>query len=280
MSDPHLPLPNGTGRDLRFKQRLGRRSWLRKRQRRHRPEVLAALLDDIRTHGPDHIALGGDLINIALPEEFELARDWLTTLGPPQDVTLVPGNHDSYVANPAGLDLWRPWMTGDDGTTTFPFRRDRGPVSFIGLSTAVPKPPVLATGTLGPDQLARAEPLLQATKDRIRIVLIHHPVDNAASPRKALTDRTDLQAVLARTGADLVLHGHLHHAHMGLLQGPDRPIPVIGVPSASMIHDTDKGDPARWLDVQINGPRITITARGLTPDGFATLSRLSLNTAS
>ncbi|MEM7491043.1 MAG: metallophosphoesterase [Pseudomonadota bacterium] len=279
LSDPHLPLPDGPVTGLRLKQRLGQGSWRRKRQYRHRPEVLAALLDDMRAMGPDHIVLGGDLVNIALPEEFARARNWLAALGSPDDVTLVPGNHDAYVPSD-GLDLWRPWMTGDDGTTAFPYRRDRGPVSFVCLSTAVPKPPLLATGTLGAEQVARAEDLLRAARDRVRVVVLHHPPDGSAPRRKALTDRAALQAMLARTGADLVLHGHLHHARMGSLPGPDGPIPVIGVPSASMAVDTDKGDPARWLHVAVRDGALTVTARGLGPDGFATLSRLTFSTAS
>ncbi len=280
LSDPHLPLPDDgrSAAGLRLKQRLGRASWQRKRHLRHRPEMLEALLADVRAAGVDHIVIGGDLVNIALPEEFRQARNWLSTIGGAQDVTLVPGNHDAYVPVPGdeGLGLWAPWMTGDDSTEGFPFRRDRGPVSFLCLSSAVPKPPLLATGDLGGAQIARLEDMLAEVQNRVRIVVVHHPPsDGAASRRKALTDRAALQAVIARQGADLILHGHLHHAHMSALTGPDGPVPVLGVPSASMALDTDKGDPARWLHVAVGGGAITVTARGLTDRGFATLSRLT-----
>ncbi|MEM7642630.1 MAG: metallophosphoesterase [Pseudomonadota bacterium] len=278
LSDPHLPLPDSPREGGRFKQRLGRGSWRRKRHLRHRPEVLAALLEDIRARRPDHIAIGGDLINIALPEEFERARDWLASVGGPGDVTLVPGNHDAYV--PArGMESWQPWMTGDDGGPGFPFRRDRGPVSFIGLSSAVPKPPGLATGTLGASQIERAERLLSQARGRVRVVLVHHPVDGAASWRKALTDRADLQAVIGRVGADLILHGHLHHAHLGMVEGPSGGVPVIGVPSASMVHGSDRGDPAGWLHVEVAGDGLIVTTRGLGPDGFGRLSRFTFRPA-
>ena len=39
----------------------------------------------------------GDLVNLALDGEIEMARLWLETLGAPQDVSVVPGNHDAYV---------------------------------------------------------------------------------------------------------------------------------------------------------------------------------------
>ena len=39
--------------------------------------------------------------------------------------------------------------------------------------------------------------------------------------------------MLRRRGAELVLHGHLHRTTLASLPGPERAIPVIGVPSAS-----------------------------------------------
>ena len=46
---------------------------------------------------PDHIAVTGDLVNLALDDEVEAARGWLETVGPPDLVSVVPGNHDAYV---------------------------------------------------------------------------------------------------------------------------------------------------------------------------------------
>jgi 3',5'-cyclic AMP phosphodiesterase CpdA len=69
---------------------------------------------------------------------------------------------------------------------------------------------------------------------RCRVVLIHHPpVDGLTSRRRSLLDAHDFGAVLQRRGAELVLHGHLHRATRASLPGPDRAIPVLGVPSAS-----------------------------------------------
>ena len=60
-------------------------------------ETLDRLVDDLRAQKPDHIAVTGDLTNIAMREEFENARLWLEELGPPDRVTAIPGNHDAYV---------------------------------------------------------------------------------------------------------------------------------------------------------------------------------------
>lgn len=290
MSDPHLPLPDIADPWFRLqpKQMLGLSSWRRKRHKRHRAEVLAALIADIRTARPGHIAVTGDLVNIAHPSEFEAAKRWLAALGPPCDVTLVPGNHDAYVAARGGpcLDHWQAWMQGDEGDT-FPFIRQRGPVAFLGLSTAVAKPPLMATGTLGPDQLGKAEEALARLRDQgaFRVVLIHHPPQNgAAPPRKALTDRHALQDVIARQGAELILHGHLHRQCFAALAGPAGPVPVFGVASCSMRLANPKGDPARWHLFKVQradqGWMLHARIRGLTADGFKALADWRINIAS
>jgi 3',5'-cyclic AMP phosphodiesterase CpdA len=52
---------------------------------------------------------------------------------------------------------------------------------------------------------------------------------------KRLTDADDLIALLKRHGVELVLHGHDHVHSTIWIDGPDRPIPVVGVPSASAV---------------------------------------------
>ena len=287
MSDPHNPLTsNVTVKQLLNKRLLGYLSWHRKRYLRHRPEVLASLLDDIKAAQPDHIMISGDLVNIALPDEFAASRVWLETVGPPQDVTVIPGNHDAYVPVPfaQGIGQWTPWMLGDNATeVSFPFVRKRGPVAFIMLTTGTPTPPLMASGTLGKEQLAKLEVILNDLRGQnvFRVVVLHHPPeDYPTKPRKALRDRAAFRAVLSRTGAELVLHGHQHHSHFGLITGPIGKIPVLGVPSASMALNPSKGDEARWnlINVRRNdtGWCLTTHARGLTERGFETNGRWSL----
>ena len=98
LSDPHLPpLPAARLRDLTGKRALGYLNWTRNRHKYHRREVLDALVADMQAQRPDHIAVTGDLVNLALEAEFAPAQAWLESVGTPQQVTVVPGNHDAYV---------------------------------------------------------------------------------------------------------------------------------------------------------------------------------------
>ena len=254
LSDLHLPLV-GTPhiRSLLNKRVLGWLSWSRRRRKEHRPEVLEALLTDLTVTQPDHVVVTGDLTNIGLEEEFRMAAAWLQQLGDQQHVSLVPGNHDTYVSVPRSCawDYWVQYMESNAGEHTisqllqlppcepdglFPTVRLRGPVAFIGVCSAQPTGLLRATGTVGTQQLAKLESILHTLADSTlcRVVLIHHPpTDAGLAPRRRLTDATALCAVLARAGTELVLHGHTHKTLLTTIPGPDQPIPVVGVRSAS-----------------------------------------------
>lgn len=238
LSDPHLaPLPEPHWSALVNKRVTGYINWRRNRRFIHDAGVLAALVADLKAQKPEHIACTGDLANIALPEEFVRGREWLKQLGTPQDVSLVPGNHDAYVrgALPQAKAQWGPYMQGDDGAS-FPYLRRRGPLALIGLSTAVPTAWGLAAGGIGTQQLTALADLLDALKfERLfRVVLIHHPPVSMARWHKRLVDAKALKRILATHGAELLLHGHDHLAMLNWLPGPDGTrVPAVGVPSAS-----------------------------------------------
>ncbi len=240
LTDPHLPTPRGVPLVLFANKRaLGYLSWRLRRVRIHRPDVLAALERDLAAVQPDHIVVSGDLINVSLPIEFLRASAWLATLGAPADVTVVPGNHDAYVAVPfeQSLAFWAPHLAGDsEPAGTFPFVRRRRDVALIGLSTALPTGPGMAWGRLGQTQCTRlADTLARLGGEGLfRIVVLHHPPLAADVPaHKRLGDAQALADVIAAHGAELILHGHNHRTEIGSLRGPEGPVPVIGAPSAS-----------------------------------------------
>jgi len=242
LSDPHLPpLPEVRLAELAGKRALGYLNWTRNRHKYQRRDVLDALVSDMQTQTPDHIAVTGDLVNLALEAEFAPSRAWLQSVGAPDRVTVIPGNHDAYVRSTRHrfAEAWGEYLRGDEAAAAgvkFPFLRRRGPLALIGLSTAVPTPPLMATGTLGVAQLEALEPVLALLSDEpvFRVLLIHHPL-RSDSRVKRLTDSQALLALLRQYGAELVLHGHDHIHSTIWIDGPEGTIPVVGVPSASAL---------------------------------------------
>jgi 3',5'-cyclic AMP phosphodiesterase CpdA len=286
LSDPHLaPLPQPRIGELFNKRITGYINWRRKRHLVHQRAVLDALVDDLEAQAPNHIAVTGDIANIALEEEFVRGRKWLQELGSINDVSFVPGNHDAYVRQAFRYaPQWAPYMSGDGGAVGFPYVRRRGPLALIGLSTGVSTAPFMATGWLGRAQLEALAARLAALKQEglFRVVLIHHPPVSAAGWHKRLTDAEALRAVIARHGAELILHGHDHRAMLNWLEGPDGArVPAVGVPSASAAPGTTH-DAAAYNLYRIDGEagawRCDMLSRGMNAEGgIGEVGRLDLS---
>lgn len=289
LSDPHLgPLPRPSARELASKRLIGYINWSRGRHRVHRRDALDAITRDLHEQRPDHVAVTGDLINIALPAEFAQARHWLETLGRPADISVVPGNHDAYVAaaNLLRDRHWSPYMTGDaqapNAAATFPYLRQRGPVALIGVSTAIATPPFMATGKVGEPQIARIAKMLEETRTRnlFRVVMIHHP-PLPSGRHKRLVDAAAFRRAIAAVGAELIIHGHDHVHSLVRIAGNEGWVPVVGVPSASAAAGAKQRAGAYNLYHVAGGPgawSCEVVSRGLGASGtVANLSRFGLS---
>jgi 3',5'-cyclic AMP phosphodiesterase CpdA len=251
VSDPHFR----DFADLKLghlfgKRALGALNLLVFRRRKHNMALLAAMLDDLKARPVDHLVLTGDLSNVSLTSEWSAALRWIQSTGLGADrVTVIPGNHDAYV--PEVFEdgtferMFAQYQTADlRVAAAYPFVRFRDDVALVCASSGVPTGDFAAWGRLGQTQLRDLESLLSAPEvvRRKRVLLIHHPpLVNRAGEARNLRDRQALQDLLARTGADLILHGHDHRDFFNVLPGPGASrIPVIGVGSASYDGGLDR----------------------------------------
>jgi 3',5'-cyclic AMP phosphodiesterase CpdA len=289
LSDVHLsPLPAVDLRHWNPKRFLGWLNWQHRRRHVYSRDVLDRIVDDLRAQHPDHIAVTGDLANLGLPVEHAIALDWLGTLGTPDRVTAIPGNHDIYsrIGADHGTARWQSHMSANTaaadysiveaigGDATFPFVRRFGRLAIVALNSAVQTLPFYAIGRLGPDQLRRLASILDrlGAEGMMRVVLIHHPpLPGLSKPRHDLKDAAALADVLTRHGAELVLHGHEHREMLTWHPAPTGRIPIIGVPSASLAVPYKNEPLARYnlyrLQADAKRPRIELIARGLAEPG-------------
>ena len=289
LSDVHLsPLPAVGLGYWNLKRLLGWLNWQHRRRHLYSRNVLDRLVSDLVAQAPDHIAVTGDLANLGLPAEHEAALQWLRTVGTSDRVTVIPGNHDIYsrIGSDPGTTRWQPHMSANDiaaeymmteggnGNVAFPFVRRFGNIALIALNSAVPTRPFYAIGRIGAAQLRRLEALLErlGAEGLTRVVLIHHPpLPGIAKPRHELEDADALAEILARHGAELVLHGHEHTPMHNWHPAAGGSIPIIGVPSASLALPYKKEPLARYhlyrLTPSTNRPTIEMIARGLAEPG-------------
>jgi 3',5'-cyclic AMP phosphodiesterase CpdA len=252
-------------------------------------EVARALVADVNAQAPGHVVISGDLTNLALAGEFALVSSVIARLElPPAEITIVPGNHDYYSRSAAREDhfarVLHPYLHSDlqPGPGRFPFARLRDGQAGIALCTAHPSAPLLAIGTLGARQRRQAEQLLaaEACRERFRLLVLHHaPLPSHVRWHNRLTDAAELRELLARAGAELVVHGHLHRPLRQGTPGPAGEIPVVGVGSSTWISPHAEERRAQYNLYEVEGRRLArVRTRRYDLDGkrFVELAPCSL----
>jgi len=288
LTDLHTTVPEIAPAEWTPKRALGLLSWHLKRRDEHRPEILAAAVEDLRAEAVDHVAITGDLTNLGTAAEVGAALGWLERLGPPAEISLVPGNHDAYAIGSEGPGGWRRWAPyiASDGSAAegprFPTVRRRGPLALVGVCSVHPTPIFLAAGSVGEAQAAALEKTLATlgAEGWCRVVLIHHPpVEAGQAPRRRLRDADAVREAITRAGAELVLHGHTHREHFATLPGPRGPVPVVGGRSSSA-RGRKPEKRARYHVYRIerasDGWRIGLETRGYDGTRFVTVESRAL----
>jgi 3',5'-cyclic AMP phosphodiesterase CpdA len=258
-SDLHVLALEGVATSRFFNKRFT--GWVNLRLKRghhHHSVHVRAIAREITRAKVDHVVITGDLTNLALEQEFLAVRELLEhELGlHPDQISAVPGNHDLYTRGAmrdkrfttyfhdyVASDL--PELAAELPLGRFPFVKLRGPVAIIGLSSAVPRPPLMASGELGKPQLHALTRVLAhpEVKKRTPVILLHHPIHNPPSKVKTfvegLWDAEGLRAELAGLHRGLVLHGHLHVRRNRTLGTPVGELLAIGATSASLEHENE-----------------------------------------
>jgi 3',5'-cyclic AMP phosphodiesterase CpdA len=172
-SDLHLLSIEGTRwLELANKRWIGRMNLISNRSRHYHVAAFDDMVADLNHQHIDHVLCTGDVTNLALRREFEFARGKFDGLTHGQaNITVIPGNHDAYVAEGVGLfaELFAPFAATDpgfawtaedlhaqdrdddliDGAPRWPIVRIRDQVAVIGMSTSRQTPWFTAYGKIG-----------------------------------------------------------------------------------------------------------------------------------
>ncbi len=254
ISDLHLaPLPPLRLASLFNKRMAGYLNWQLRRGQRLGGDGLQMLVEHMHEQSPDFVAVTGDLVNLGLEPEADNAQRWLESVGPPTEVCVSPGNHDSYVKDSLYWNSlrWGGYMRGEAvDAAQFPFVRRIGDVAIISCSSAIPSAPGWSIGRIDPDQAERLGRILKLMGDAgfFRVVLIHHPPNQELrSMRGGLRGAKLFRDQIAQFGAELVLHGHTHKSSIFAIPGLGGDVPVVGVAAASAAQNVGGSeDPARY----------------------------------
>jgi 3',5'-cyclic AMP phosphodiesterase CpdA len=207
-SDPHVQLPRWRQRKLRefgpLRAIASAELWRgRGRDYEGALEVLQVIVRDADRLRADYVICTGDLTQLAMEEEFALAREALEPIW--NRLTCIAGNHDRY-----------PF---DDGSTNrlyeqyfSPMVRPPEELSIFALDSCGPVCwPIVTRGRIASEELAQLRQSLPAARG-CKLVLLHHaPLRQNGSPDfpwHALRGAREL--IEACAPADAILCGHLH----------------------------------------------------------------------
>lgn len=173
------------------------------------PRIVPLVIEKVRELTPDLVVVSGDLTQRAKKNEFKQARAFLDELPGPQIV--VPGNHDVPLYNVFArffrkLDRFEEYIT-HDLTPTFIDKE----IAVIGVNTA--RSFTIKGGRITAEQVAYIRSRFDDLDDSmLKVVVTHHPFDlpEGHDRHDVVDNADDAMPVIAESGGDLFLAGHLH----------------------------------------------------------------------
>ncbi len=227
-------MPDVPIRDLLSKRITGYVNWHRNRRKHLFGNTLELLLEQMQTHAPDHVAVTGDLVNLATEVEIRNAALWLSGVGKPTDVSVVRATMTPTcrvlpaAPQPLGTTTW-------PATGTCSLRRGSSPMSadrkgrHRRLLDGGCHAALLGDGYFSGGQARRTLDLLRQLGDEASPAsVLHSPPTNPGCRGQSQAHWSASAASppsMREAGAELVLHGHTHLNTRYTLAGRDGPVP-------------------------------------------------------
>ena len=249
----------------------------------HFGRIDAGLLDPLRrTLGnlaPHLVVVSGDLTQRARASQFREARDYLATLPGPQLV--VPGNHDVPLYNVvqrflSPLRRYKRIITADMAPE---FIDDE--IAVFGVNTA--RALVFKGGRINDAQAEALRARLCGLPQRMtKIVVTHHPfnVPKDSDEQDQIVGRARMALEkLAGCGADVLLSGHLHAAHVGhtATRYDIAGLSALVVHAGTALSTRSRGHPNTFNVLRVAPLHIEVDRYAWTDGAFTVLSTESFD---
>ncbi len=216
LSDLHFHALPRKWRQWRSKRFAGALNLMLRRARQHPLSLAKSLVVKVREMHWDHLVISGDLTQLGLPHEFEVARKVLDPLlTDPERVTIIPGNHDRYVSNLEEKEGFEYFFGEYFGTGIIHHRELKNGWRIIGWDSSHPNPWWSASGTVRRSTLLASEDLIRKDAAKKTILVNHFPLTFPEQwridPHHELYNLAPVRDwVMSNGSIRLYLHGHIH----------------------------------------------------------------------
>jgi len=258
----HFPLAG----EFAFKRLLAVGSYTVARRGAHfaqSDERIAALLADVDAQQVDHAICTGDVTGVSTEAEFaQVAALFGERLRQAHRYTVIPGNHDRYVASAAGG--FEKYFGALCNGARFPLVKELpGEVTLVCVDAALPTNLIDSSGLIGPAQRAKLQAILTDASLRSKFVVLgfHYGLLRMNGQRDGrnhgLRDDTEMLELIDRpeVNLDLVIHGHLHRPFRIRTQRRN----IVNAGSATDLHVNGAG--YNLYDIDAPQRRLRISRR-------------------
>ena len=165
----------------------------------------------------DHLVISGDITQLSLEKEFSLAREILDPLLIKSErVTVIPGNHDRYINQHDGTDLFTKYFGEFFGKNEIHVSEINQKWVIVGWDSAHPNDLRTAAGTVKSTTIQATEKLLHNFPDQTNFIVVNHypltfPEDWKFDRSHELYNLVPVRNwILQNPQIRLYLHGHIH----------------------------------------------------------------------
>jgi len=203
--------------EFNAKRILGATNLLIRRAREFPLKRAKLLVEIIQKMEWDHLVISGDITQLSLEKEFSLAREILDPLLIKSErVTVIPGNHDRYINQHDGTDLFTKYFGEFFGKNEIHVSEINQKWILVGWDSAHPNDLRTAAGTVKSSTIRATEKLLHNFPDQTNFIVVNHypltfPEDWKFDRSHELYNLVPVRNwIMQNSQIRLYLHGHIH----------------------------------------------------------------------
>ena len=237
----------------------------------NRLEIADAFLQDLSSVKPELIIISGDLTQRAKDEQFLALQIFLKQL--PAEVLVVPGNHDIPLCNVysrfiSPFKAYRHYVGNQ-----FKDKFSNDDIAILGINSV--NPYKIKDGKLSKKNLKAINYYFKTEDKSANILFFHHNFDQLKDMHKPLENEKQFLSYLKDSKVNIVCTGHLHFAHVGLIQKNNKK-PCLVLHAGSLLCTRSRDGLNSYFVIDIDDHNCSVNWRVFSEQQFIVRTNYSI----